>query len=140
MPVEQSFGFFSDAGLTLPIVLLPFSATPGVDLQVDSSFFFGSLEIGRDAVDINTPEVGQLLVILNDTDLAQGVNQSDFVLALSQVDLDTSISQSVLLGPVVLSGTINAVEIFVRYKPPAGFTGKDTALNITLVDGLERVS
>jgi hypothetical protein len=138
MALTPTFGFFSDAALTLPITTLPFIAIPGVTTSVDADFFFGSPAAGRSAINRNDP-ANQLVATFLDTDLGQGVDATDFVLANSLIGLDSSIVQALDLGLEVLSGTVNAVNIFVRYTPPLGFEGNDIALQISLPDGFEQV-
>jgi hypothetical protein len=134
--MTTTFGFFSDAALTIPVSIIPFQATPGVTVDVDTSFFFGSLAVGKRAFNRVNP-ANQLTITFEDLNLAAGVNATDFVVANSLIGLDTSIVQSLDLGLEILSGDANAVQIFVRYTSLFGFTGKDTGLQFSLPNGAE---
>lgn len=118
----MSFGFFADAGLTIPFAgsLRHFST------QGDRLIYFGSPDAGRQLQDSTAPGVTALQVSIADSASGSGLASASIKLASTSGGLDTAIGGAALdLGHTVLSGAGNAKPIHMRFDTSAGTVGTD---------------
>jgi len=118
----MSFGFFADAGLTIPLsVDLRHFSTQG-----DRLIYFGSPDAGRQLQDSTAPGVTALQVSIADSASGSGLASASIKLASTSGGLDTAIGGAALdLGHTVLSGAGNAKPIHMRFDTSAGTVGTD---------------
>lgn len=118
----MSFGFFADAGLTIPFTgsLRHFST------QGDRLVYFGSPASGQQLQDSTNPGVTALQVSIADSASGSGLASASIKLASTSGGLDTAIGGAALdLGHTVLSGAGNAKPIHMRFDTSAGTVGTD---------------
>lgn len=118
----MSFGFFADAGLTIPLsVDLRHFSTQG-----DRLIYFGSPDAGQQLQDSTNPGVTALQVSIADSASGSGLASASIKLASTSGGLDTAIGGAALdLGHTVLSGAGNAKPIHMRFDTSAGTVGTD---------------
>lgn len=118
----MSFGFYSDAGLTVPIATLRHYSTQVGDRLV----YFGSPNAAKKLVDATSPEVANLNVSIIDDDTGAGLPASAYKLALTSGGLSSAVGGAALsLGTVVMGGVGGAKPVHIRISTTAGVTGED---------------
>ncbi len=131
----MSFGFFADAGLTIPLsVDLRHFSTQG-----DRLIYFGSPDAGRQLQDSTAPGVTALQVSIADSASGSGLASESIKLASTSGGLDTAIGGAALgLGNTVLSGASNAKPIHMRFDTSSGTVGTDyTDLGLAVLNTIE---
>lgn len=118
----MSFGFFADAGLTIPFAgsLRHFST------QGDRLIYFGSPLTGRQLQDSSNPGVTNVQVSIADSATGSGLAATSIKLSATAGGLATATGGAALsLGHTVLSGAGNAKPIHMRFDTSAGTVGTD---------------
>ncbi len=118
----MSFGFFADAGLTIPFTgsLRHFST------QGDRLVYFGSPASGQQLQDSTNPGVTNVQVTITDSDGGTGLAASSIKLASTSGGLTSATGGAALsLGHTVLSGAGNAKPVHMRFDTSAGTVGTD---------------
>ncbi len=130
----MAFGFFADPGLTTVLQKLSFvQAADGNGAAADAVAYFGSPIDGYKVEATSDPGVDPVFVDVSDSAPGSGVEPSAVRLALSSVDLATSVAGNpVTLGLSVLSGVANAVPVHVRISTPALAVGRYVDLSLIL--------
>ena len=109
----STFAWYSDAGLTAALTRADFThgstATP-----VDKVVYFGSPASSKKLQSSVTPGTTPLQVAISDA-AGGGVAVADVKLALSSIGLGSATGGASLnIGTTILSGSANAVPVFVR--------------------------
>lgn len=130
----MSFGFYSDAGLTVPITTLRHYST-----QADRLIYFGNPTSGRQLQDAASPGVDNVLVSVVDSAGGSGLAASSVKLSATSGGLTGATGGAALsLGHTVLSGAVNAKPIHLRFDTSAGTLGSDyTDLSLSIPDVIE---
>ncbi len=130
----MSFGFFSDAGLTVPITTLRHFST-----QADRLVYFGSATAGQQLQDDAAPGVDNVMVSVADSAGGSGLTASSIKLASTNGGLTAATGgASLSLGPTVLAGSGNAKPIHIRFDTSSGVTGTDyTDLSLAVAGVIE---
>lgn len=130
----MSFGFFTDAGLTVPITTFRHFST-----QADRLVWFGSAAAGQQLQDDAAPGVDNVLVSVVDSAGGSGLAASSVKLAAANGDLTAATGGAALsLGHTVLSGGANAKPVHIRFDTSAGVTGTDyTDLSLAVAGVIE---
>jgi len=130
----MSFGFFTDAGLTVPITTFRHFST-----QADRLVWFGSAVAGQQLQDDTAPGVDNVLVSIVDSAGGSGLAASSVRLAATNGDLTAATGGAALsLGHTVLSGGANAKPVHIRFDTSAGVTGTDyTDLSLAVAGVIE---
>lgn len=131
----MSFGFFADAGLTIPFTagLRHFST------QGDRLIYFGSAETGKQLQNSTSPGSAQVQVVITDSASGSGLAASSIKLASTSGGLTSATGGAALaLGTTVLSGAGNAKPIHIRFDTSGGTVGTDyTDLGLAVNDVIE---
>lgn len=116
-----SFNFYVDAGLTIPATQVQASqATDGASAAVDRVVYYGSQASLKTLVANSNPYVDNIVFTLVDSVPASGVQSAHVKLATSQAGLDGATAGAALnIGPTLLSGRENAIQIWMRIDTPA---------------------
>lgn len=107
------FGFYKDAGLTVPIS----TDYRHFSTQGDRLLYFGNPASGFQLTDSADPGVGTMQISITDSD-GPGTNFSveNVVISLTSGGLDSATPGDPLdIGTVVLSGSANALTVYVRF-------------------------
>jgi hypothetical protein len=128
------FGFFSDAGLTLPLLadLVFDSQANGSTGAIDQVVYFGSANAEATAQAASDPGVDPIEVSITDLDGGDAEPATSRTIALTQGGLSSAVPGDPLtLGTDLAGGTANAVEIWLR------FTAADLTLGLRPVLALD---
>lgn len=127
-----TFGFFSDAALTTPIVApLQFKQRDAAPVPEDKIVYFGSPTPNRVAMAESNPGSDLIVVSVDDTGVGTGSPSGDVKLALSAGGLDTAVGGAALnLPSSVLSGAANAVAVHIRLTDSTHSFGLHTDLRL----------
>lgn len=131
----MSFGFFADAGLTIPLsVDLRHFSTQG-----DRLVYFGSPSSGQQLQDSTNPGVTNVQVSITDSASGSGLAAASIKLAATSGGLTSATGGAALsLGHTVLSGAGNAKPIHMRFDTSAGTVGTDyTDLGLAVMNTIE---
>lgn len=130
----MSFGFYSDAGLTVPVTTLRHFST-----QADRLIYFGDPGTGRQLQDAAAPGVDNVLVTVVDSAGGSGLAASSVKLASTNGGLTAATGGAALsLGHTILSGSANAKPVHIRFDTSAGTVGTDyTDLSLVLPDVID---
>lgn len=110
----STFKFYSDAGLTVPLSSGGVTQVIGSG-AVDRLIYFGSATAGKQLQAVSDPGVDPVRVTIFDANVASGIESSAIKLALSSGGLDTAVAgDPITLGTTLLSGSGNAVAVYVR--------------------------
>jgi hypothetical protein len=132
----MSFGWFGDAGLTVPLTRADF--VRGAPAAVDRVVYFGSTATGKKLQRASSPGVAALEVVVQDADTGAGVQASHVRLALSAGGLAAATPGAALpIGATVLSGAANAVPVFVRLDAPLTTAGNYDDVSLAVNGSLE---
>lgn len=107
------FGFYKDAGLTVPIS----TDYRHFSTQGDRLLYFGNPASGFQLTDSADPGVGTMQISITDSD-GPGTDFSveNVVISLTSGGLDIATPGDPLdIGTVVLSGSANALTVYVRF-------------------------
>ena len=127
----STFGFFSDAGLTVPVATLRHYNTQG-----DRLLYFGSPAVGQQLQDNAAPGSTNVQVTLADSAGGTGLATSAVKLAATNGGLAGATGGAALsLGATVLSGTANAKPVHIRINTTGLADGEyvDVSLNVNAV-------
>lgn len=128
-----SLQFYQDAALTTPITTL--SVTQNADGStgpVDNVVYLGSTATSHKFEAASNPGVANIQVSVADSNTSSGAPASDVTLALSQAALATNTPGAALtIGTQILSGSSNAVPVYVRVQDSTGTVGTYTDLSLT---------
>ena len=131
----MSFGFFADAGLTIPFTgsLRHFST------QGDRMIYFGSPSSGQQLQDSTAPGSANVQVSITDSAGGSGLAAASIKLAGTSGGLTSATGGAALsLGHTVLSGAGNAKPIHMRFDTSAGTVGTDyTDLGLAVLNTIE---
>jgi len=131
----MSFGFFADAGLTIPFAgsLRHFST------QGDRLIYFGSPSSGQQLQDSTAPGSANVQVSITDSAGGSGLAAASIKLAGTSGGLTSATGGAALsLGHTVLSGAGNAKPIHMRFDTSAGTVGTDyTDLGLAVLNTIE---
>lgn len=131
----MSFGFFADAGLTIPFTgsLRHFST------QGDRLIYFGNPDAGQQLQDSTNPGVTNVQVSVTDSASGSGLAAASIKLAATSGGLTSATGGAALsLGHTVLGGAGNAKPIHMRFDTSAGTVGTDyTDLGLTVANVIE---
>lgn len=113
----STFKIYADAGLTVPI-----TGAGSVDFSqiasgaaVDRVVYFGSAEAGKKLQAASDPGTDPVELSIFDSNALAGLEPTAMKLALSSGGLDAATAGAALaLGTTILSGTANAVPVFIR--------------------------
>lgn len=126
-----SFQLFADAQLTNPLTSLTATHLVGSGSAVDQRVFFGSAESNVKVQVASDPGVADILLSIADADPGAGHEPSAVRLATTQAGLDSATpGQALNLGPEVLSGEANAVEVWIRRIDETGEVGLSSELSL----------
>lgn len=130
----MSFGFYSDAGLTVPVTTLRHFSTQG-----DRVIYFGDPGTGRQLQDAAAPGVDNVLVTVVDSAGGSGLAATSVKLASTNGGLTAATGGAALsLGHTILSGSANAKPVHLRFDTSAGTTGTDyTDLSLAIPDVID---
>lgn len=137
-----TFKLFSDAALTNEQVgnLVVTQAADGSTPPVTLTLYFGSLgSAGLNTTDRkleadSNPGVDDVQFIVVDATPAAGHLPTEVKLALTEVGLATAIAgDPLVLGPTVLSGTANALSIWIEVDDATAVVGTEVDLSIDTV-------
>jgi hypothetical protein len=131
----MSFGFYSDAGLTVPISSIRYYSTQIGDKVV----YLGDPSAGRQLTDASNPGVTVMEVEVEDSASGSGLSTSAIKLASTSVGLGSAVAGEPLsIGHTVLSGPSNAVAIYIRFDTTGGVVGTDyTDLDLVVNNTIE---
>lgn len=125
-----SFAFFSDAGLTVPLVggaTLTDGGGP-----TDRKVYFGSPSSGLTLQAASAPGSGPVTISPADASPGVGAEVGAIKLALSAGGLESAVAGAALtIGTTLSSGTGNAVELYVRTTQGALVVGSYAGLSLT---------
>lgn len=131
----MSFGFFADAGLTIPFTgsLRHFST------QGDRLIYFGSPDADKQLQDSTSPGVTNVQVTITDSAGGSGLAAASIKLAATSGGLTSATGGAALsLGHTVLSGAGNAKPVHMRFDTSAGTVGTDyTDLGLSVPNVIE---
>lgn len=135
----MAFGFYADAGLTLPLEKLTFQqAADGSAAAFDAVAYFGAPVVGSKVEAESDPGVDPVYIAFADATAGVGVTPLHARLGLTSGDLATSLAGEPLsLGTEVLSGVAGAVAVHVRVDTPALAVGRYTDVSLVLPTLLE---
>lgn len=124
----MSFGFFADAGLTVPLSSLRHYSTQVGDRLV----YFGSADADRQLQDAANPGVANVQVTVADSASGSGLAASAIKLASTSGGLTSATGGAALsLGATVTSGVANAKPVHIRIDTTGG-TVPDEYLDVSL--------
>lgn len=130
------FGFYRDAGLTVPIS----TDYRHFSTQGDRLLYFGNPASGFQLMDSADPGVAQMQISITDSDGA-GTNFAvdNVVISLTSGGLDSATPGDPLnIGTVILSGSANAVPVYVRFLDISSADNGDyTDLGLAISDVIE---
>lgn len=128
-----SFGFFSDAALTTPIMArLPFVQTVADPVGVDRVIHFGSPRAGQICQAASAPGVDPVEIGIVDASSGNGSPAGDVRLALSSGGLDTATGGAPLELPATIQGGVaGAVAIHIRVLDSTHASGVHNDLSLT---------
>lgn len=125
-----TFAFFSDAGLTVPLVggaTLTDGAGP-----TDRLIYFGSPASGMTLQAASSPGSDPVTISPNDASPGTGIEVAAIKLALSAIGLDSAVSgAAVTIGTTLNSSAANAIELYVRTTQGALVVGSYPGLSLT---------
>lgn len=130
--MTMTFKFYSDAALTTEITApLAFSqATPSPTASV-KTVYLGSVASGKTAGAASDPGVDQIVVSVVDSASGSGSPATDIKLALTSGGLASATAGAPLnVGTQILSGSANAVSIYIRVLDSTGSVGTHTDLSL----------
>jgi hypothetical protein len=94
--------------------------------------WIGSTASGRTLQAESNPGVDQIVLSVTDAAAGSGHPVSDISLALTSVGLDSATpGASLNLGTSILSGVVNAKEIWIGVEDSTGVVGTSTELTVT---------
>ena len=126
-----SFDFFSDANLTTVLTELASTHLVGSAATVDQKVYFGSAQASRKAEADSSPGVDQITISIVDADNLTGQPATAVKLATTQAGLDSAVAGASLdIGTQVLSGSVNAIEVWVRTDETTDVVGNYTDLSL----------
>lgn len=129
-----TFGFFADAGLTVPLAALSSSVSTAGG-SADSIIYFGSPDAGKS---VTRDGGGELVIQVLDDDPAGGIPASAVRLALSAAGLGSAVGGASLnIGTSRAGGALNALAVFVRVTLGAGSEATFSDLSLNVPDVLE---
>lgn len=133
----MTFAWYSDAGLTAPLVRADFvrgsTATP-----VNRIAYFGSTDTGKKLENVDDPGVDPVQVTVVDSTVGPGVEAADVKLALSFAGLDSATGGAPLsIGTTILSGAANAVAVFIRITSAITTPSNNDDVSLQVLDWLE---
>lgn len=107
------FGFYRDAGLTVPIS----TAYRHFSTQGDRVLYFGNPAEGFQLMDATDPGVTVMQIEITDSDgSGTGFSAENVALSLTSVGLGTATPGDPLsIGHTLLSGSANAVAVYIRF-------------------------
>lgn len=113
----STFGFFVDAGLTVPLSSLRHYSTQTGDWLC----YYGSPATGKILQDAANPGTGQVRVTIDDSAPGSGLPATAIKLASTSGGLSTATPGAALnLGTLVTSGVANARPVHLRIDTSAG--------------------
>lgn len=127
-----SIRFYSDSGLTVPLnTLQVVQSEDGTAAPADAVVYFGSAVASKKFQAESNPGVASILLSVEDAATGSGVAASHVKLALSAAGLDSAVAGAPLdLGVQRLSGSGNALAVYVRVDTPALSTGAYTDITL----------
>jgi len=127
-----TFTFYNDAGLTQTAANVSvLQATDGTSPAVDRVVYLGSTAAGKKLQAFVDPGVDPVTVGLADAATGSGVEAAHVRLAASQAGLDAATpGASLNLAAQILSGSVNAVAVWLRIDTPALVAGTYTDLSL----------
>lgn len=128
-----SFDFYSDAALTSVLAELTSThlATAVGGGPVDHKVYFGSATASRKAQADSQPGVDLITISILDSAAASGESVNAVKLATTQVGLDTATAGAALsLAATINSGSVNAVEVWLRVHDETAVVGEYTDLSL----------
>jgi O-acetylhomoserine/O-acetylserine sulfhydrylase-like pyridoxal-dependent enzyme len=132
-----SFGFFTDSGLTAPLVgsILHSKLASVASADQDTRLYFGSAAAGTQLQRATNPGVDDIEVEITDSDLGAAPAATAVKLALSQSALSSAVAGDPLsLGTEILSGSANAVEVWIRTTNALSGVASDSTLGLFIDD------
>lgn len=125
-----SFAFFSDAGLTVPLVGGA-TLTDGM-APTDRKIYLGSPSSGVTLQAASAPGSDPVTVAPADAAPGEGIEAVAIALALSAVGLDSAVAGAALIvGTTLSGGAAGAVEIYVRTSQGSLVVGSYSGLSLT---------
>jgi hypothetical protein len=118
--MAQTFGFYLNSSLTIPITKLSQAfAEDGSDGAIDRLVYIGSTTTGKKLLADSDPGVDPIPIFVEDEDgEEEGQTVAGVKLALSQADLDTAEAGAPIDGPSqILSGVAQALPVWIRREP-----------------------
>lgn len=132
----STFAWYSDAGLTAPLTRADFTRGSTAE-PVDKVVYFGSTSTDKQLQSSVTPGTDPLQVTVSDA-AGGGVAVGDIKLALSSIGLDSATGGAALnIGTTILSGSANAVPVFVRLTSALTTIGNYDDVSLSVADWVE---
>lgn len=126
-----TFGFFSDAALTTPVVArIPFVQADSSPAAVDKVVYFGSPQANRVAQANSNPGTDPIVVSVTDGAGGAGSPASDVKLALSAAGLSSAIGGAPLNLPANIDSQ-SAIAIYIRVLDTTHAIGLNNDLSLT---------
>lgn len=132
----STFGWYSDAGLTVPLTRADFERGTTA-AAVDKLAYFGSPATGKKLQKVTTPGTDPLQVVVADA-AGGGVAVADVRLSLTSPGLGSATGGAALsIGTTILSGPANAVPVFIRLNSSLTVAGNYDDVSLSVPDWLE---
>jgi hypothetical protein len=128
-----TFALYTDSGLTELLTgnLVAAQNYDGSTPPVDFTLWVGSNAADKQLRAQSNPGVDQITFSINDADPGNGHETTEVSLALTLSGLDSAVAGDPLnIGTTVLSGTSNAIPIYIRVDDATGVVGTSTELSI----------
>lgn len=134
-----TFQFYSDAALTTPLASLGFTQAADNSLAPETkSAYFGSTTATRTLKAQSNPGVDPINLSVLDANTATGEPATAVKMALAEADLATATAGAAIsLGTQVLSGTANAVRVWIQVDDATAAVGTYTDLSLQTVACVE---
>ena len=133
-----TFGFYADAGLTVPLTRLAVTQNAAGGAAVNSSVYFGSTAPAKLLQAASQPGLDVVTIRAIDADESHGISTSAIQLGLTSAWLDSGYASSAIdLPAIVHSGVANAIRIYVRVTTPALPPSVYSDISLSTIDVVE---